>query len=468
MRLRVLLAALAVTLAAAGTASAHTLPGGLNTTMTPTWFELDDQKMADLQAVARSSKPASSSRSARCVGGMAAEFPCKNVNLLGHLTLAEIGGGEIANDMWGWVDRRTKREYAIVGKTNGTAFVDITNPRKPRFVAHLPTQSAAGGQFWRDIKVYKDHAFVVSEHTGHGMQVFDLERLREFRWNDAPATVQADVVYDRVSNTHNLDINTESGYAYLVGTSTCHNGTQHGGLHMVDIRNPRNPTFAGCALAEPPAAPITNYVHDSQCVNYRGPDRRYRGREICFGSNEEAVTIYDVTDKSDPRVISQRTYPQASYTHQGWLAKGGKYFVFNDELDELSGSAPEAKQTTYIVNVERLDNPGTVMASPNNTTSTDHNLYIKDEVIYESNYSSGLRLFDEDTVPSGDLREIGYFDVYPENDLPGFDGGTWSNYSRYRDDDIVGVSSMDRGLFVLETDLDRRGGHDDDSDSDSD
>ena len=463
MRLRVLLATLVATLGVAGTASAHELPGGFSLNITGNWFEVDDQKLGDLEAAARTSQAATTRRSARCVGGMAAEFPCKNVNLLGHLTLAEIGGGEIGNDIWGWVDRRTNREYAIMGKTNGTAFVDITNPRKPRLVAHLPTQAEGARRFWRDIKVYKDHAFVVSEHFNHGMQVFDLTRLREFKKNDPPATVAADTVYTGVSNTHNIDINTESGFAYLVGTNTCGNGVENGGLHMVDVRDPLNPTFAGCAIAELPATPNNNYVHDTQCVNYDGPDRRYRGREICFGSNEQTVVIYDVTDKSDPVVLSQTTYPTASYTHQGWLALGGRYFVFNDELDELFGVAPEGKQTTYIVNVESLTDPGEVMASPNNTTSTDHNLYIKDGVIYESNYTSGLRLFDEDTVPSGDLREIGYFDVYPENDAPGFEGGSWSNFSRYRDDDIVAVSSIDRGLFVLETDV---GGGDDDSDSD--
>ena len=468
MKVRVLLATLvAMLLAFAGTASAHEKPGGFSLSLTGNWFEMDDQKLDDLRSVASAAAPASTSRSARCENGMAAEFPCDNVNLLGNLSLAEIGGGEIGNDIWGWVDPKNKREYAIMGKTNGTAFVDISNPRKPRLVAHLPTQTDGPRRFWRDIKVYEDHAFIVSEHIGHGMQVFDLERLRDVKRRDQPATVAADTVYTGVSNTHNLDINTDSGFAYLVGTNTCGNGVENGGLHMVDIRNPTAPTFAGCATAELPATPNNNYVHDSQCVNYDGPDRRYRGREICFGSNEQAVVIYDVTDKSDPVVLSQTTYPTASYTHQGWLSKGSRYFVFNDELDELFGVAPEGKQTTYIVNVESLTNPGTVMASPNNTTSTDHNLYIKDEVIYESNYTSGLRLFDEDTVPSGDLEEIGFFDVYPENDAPGFEGGTWSNYSRYRDDDIVAVSSIDRGLFVLETDL-SRGDDDEDGDSDSD
>ena len=459
MKLRIGLAATLVSMmAVAATAGAHPRPSGFGLGIDVPRFDIDDQKDRGLAAAARAPKPTEGSRAADCRNGMAGEYPCDNVNLLGHLTLEEIGAKnptEIGNDSWGWVDRRTKREYAIVGRSDGTAFVEITNPRDPRFVADLPTQVDSPRDAWRDIKVYKDHAYIVAEHFGHGMQVFDLTRLRDIDRSEEPVTVAADTVYTGVSNTHNLDINTESGFAYLVGTNTCSNGVESGALHMVDIRDPQNPTFAGCALAEPPALPVNNYVHDSQCVNYDGPDRDYRGREICFGSNEQAVLIYDVTDKADPRVISQILYPEASYTHQGWLGKQAKYFVFNDELDEIFARSPGDLQTTYQVDVRDLDNPGVVIGSPNNTASTDHNLYIKNKVIYESNYTSGLRLFDADDVPTTDLQEVGFFDVYPENDNEGFEGGTWSNFSRYRKDDIVTVSSIDRGLFILQTDLGR-------------
>ena len=459
MKTRVLLAAIVAALAAAGNAGAHPIPSGFDPGLSTNLFDLDDQKVADLRAAARAPKPTGETRAARCRNGTAGEFPCKNVHLLGHLTLAEIGAKnetEIGNDSWGWVDPLTKREYAIVGRSDGTAFVEITDPRNPRFVADLPTQVDSSRDAWRDIKVYRNYAFVVAEHFGHGMQVFDLTRLRDIDADAEPVTVAADTVYTGVSNTHNLDINTDSGFAYLVGTNTCSNGAEAGGLHMVDIRDPENPRFAGCGLAEPPTAlPLNNYVHDSQCVNYRGPDADYHGREICFGSNEQAVIIYDVTNKADTKVISQTLYPQASYTHQGWLTEDAKYFVFNDELDEIYARSVNDMQTTYQVNVDDLDNPGVVVASPNNTASTDHNLYIKNKVIYESNYTSGLRLFDADDVPTTDLQEVGFFDVYPENDNEGFEGGTWSNFSRYRKDDIVTVSSIDRGLFILQTDLGR-------------
>ena len=449
MKARILLAALVGVLACSGTAVAHPTGGAFGSGLSFGWLDSDDAKLRGLTRAAADSAAVTTSGAARCVRGMAGEFPCRNVDVLGHLPLAAIGGGEIGNDMWGWKDRATGREYALVGKTNGTAFVDITEPTRPTYLGQMPTQSTTGGIFWRDIKVYEHYAFVVSENTGHGMQVFDLTRLRGAD-PSAPATFSADAVYTGVSSTHNLDINEESGFAYLVGTNTCWSGNENGGLHMVDIREPLNPTFAGCALVRPDN-PNNNYVHDTQCVNYDGPDKAFAGREICFGSNENAVVIYDVTDKANPVVLSQTSYPTAVYTHQGWLTGDRKWFVFDDEGDEEGFGAPPtvAFQTTYILNVEDLVSTGEVMASPNNTTSIDHNLYMPgDGYVYESNYTSGLRIFTERSVPTGDLQEVAWIDVYPENDNASFEGGTWSNYSWF-DDGVVGVSSIDRGLFVV-------------------
>ena len=449
MRFRVLLAAVVGVLAFTGTAGAHqTGAGAFGASMSFGWLDADDLKLR--QVTRAETVVGMGSGPATCVDGRAGEFPCDDVDLLSNLPLTAIGGGNAGNDMWGWKDPATGKEYALVGKTNGTAFVDITDAASPRFVGQLPTQSTTGGEIWRDIKVYKNHAFVVSEHTNHGMQVFDLTRLRGVTGD--PVTFSADVVYrgGRLSSTHNLDINEESGFAYLVGTNTCWSGNENGGLHMVNIRDPRNPTFAGCATVRA-KRPNNNYVHDSQCVNYDGPDMRYAGREICFGSNENAVVIYDVTNKSRPVVLSQTTYPTAVYTHQGWLTQDRKWFVFNDEGDEngLGGAATVNRQTTYALNVENLTRPGVVRASTNNTTSIDHNLYIPgDGYVYESNYTSGLRVFTEGSVPSGEMQEVAWFDVYPENDDATFEGGTWSNYSWF-DEGVVGVSSIDRGLFLL-------------------
>ena len=58
-----------------------------------------------------------------CEEGRAEGFACHHVDLLAHLPLASFGAGA-ANDVWGWTDPETGREYALLGLDIGTAFVD--------------------------------------------------------------------------------------------------------------------------------------------------------------------------------------------------------------------------------------------------------------------------------------------------------------------------------------------------------
>jgi choice-of-anchor B domain-containing protein len=384
-----------------------------------------------------------------CDGGTAGPFPCRNVQLRSFLPLDSIGGGQL-NDIWGWTDPQTGREYALVGKTNGTAFVDITRPLKPRYLGDLPSHQPVETIFnvWRDIKVYKDHAFVVSEEPTHGMQVFDLTRLRGVT---APQTWTEDAHYSYVldgtasflppstrilnppDNAHNIAINEDSGFAYAIGTSTCGGG----GPHMIDIREPKDPKFAGCVSED-------GYTHDTQCVNYQGPDQRFGGREICFGSNEDTLTIVDVTDKEAPAQLSRTGYDTAAYTHQGWLTPDQRYFILDDELDEQE----QGGQTkTYIFDVQQLDNPSLIGVYNGVAESIDHNLYTKGNRVFQANYRSGLRVLDSSRVSEGLLSEVGFFDVYPPDDEPEFNGA-WSNYPYFPSGNVV-VSGIEQGLFVL-------------------
>ena len=274
----------------------------------------------------------SASASFDCEGGMAGPYPCRNVDLLGTVPLPMLGGAS-GNDVWGWTDPATGREYAIMGASHATAFVDVTDPAEPRVAGILPTAGVPDFVLWRSIRVDGNYAFIVSEITDHGMQVFDLTRLRGAT-GEAPEIFTEDAHYDGVSNTHTIWIDEETDFAYLVGTNTCEANDESGGLHMVDISDPLNPTFAGCATvdtfaAQDPEEP-NNYVHETWCQIYNGPDVEHRGREICFGSNENAVVIYDVTDKANPVVLSETTYPTASYTHQGVPTDDERWFLFND------------------------------------------------------------------------------------------------------------------------------------------
>jgi choice-of-anchor B domain-containing protein len=363
-----------------------------------------------------------------CQNGNAAGFPCHDVDLQSVLPLSSIGGGN-GNSLWGWTDTTTGREYAIMGRSNGTAFVDITAPAEPRYLGNLP--SHIGASSWRDMRVYRDHVFVIADAiSGHGMQVFDLTRLRNVT---NPQTFTEDAHYAGFGPAHTLAINEETGFAYAVGSNTC-----SGGPHMVDIQAPKQPVGAGCVSQD-------GYTHETQCVVYRGPDTRFTGRELCFSSNEDTLTIVDVTNKSAPVQLARQSYNGARYTHQGWLTENQRYFLLDDELDEANSSDQRARTLIWdLVNITAPAHIGTYV-SP--VVSIDHNQYVVGNRVYQANYQAGLRILDITDIASGQLTEVGFFDIFPASNNAAFNGA-WNVYPFFASGNVI-ISGIEQGLIVV-------------------
>ena len=403
---------------------------------------------------------------APCLNGVAAvpdvgAFPCDRVDLVGYLSVSAFAtpaspAASAHNDVWGWTDPETGTEYALVGTTNGTGFVDLSDPRFPRLVGKLPSANELA-PVWRDVKVYRDHAFVVADNArDHGVQVFDLTRLRGVTGD--PVTFTADTVYAGVRSAHNIVVNEETGFAYAVGFRYPAGAREALGLppscdlpgfHAIDVRDPKRPAFAGCfsdaTLETGPRSP--GYTHDAQCVVYRGPDADYRGRELCLAANEDVVTVFDVTDKANVRVVSQAFYPAAAYTHQGWLTADHRFFLANDELDERNQGAT---QRTLVLDLEDLDGPELAFAYESGLRTIDHNLYVRGRYAFESNYETGLRIVDLTDVADGVATEVASFDTYPPGDAVSFNG-QWSNYPFF-ESGLVVANDSNYGLFVLRPD----------------
>ena len=361
-----------------------------------------------------------------CTDGSAGEYPCRGISLQSQVSLDSMGG-TAGNDIWGWSDTETGKEYALMGMTNGTAFVDISNPQRPIFLGRLPTETRNSS--WRDIKVYRDHAYIVADNAGaHGMQIFDLRRLRGV---SASETFSADVVYDGFRHAHNLAIDEAVGFAYAVGGDTC-----GGGVHIMDIRTPNNPLFAGCH--------DTVRTHDTQCVVYRGPDAEHSDRQICFSSNENHFEVVDVTDKSAPLTLSSSTYSQLAYVHQGWLTEDHRFFLLGDELDESNFGL---STRTHVFDVSDLDAPSHLFVHDLGTRAIDHNLYVRGNRVYEANYTSGLRVLELGDLANREIEEIAFFDTFPSNDNPAF-RGAWGVYPYFPSGTLI-VSDINNGLFIL-------------------
>ena len=374
----------------------------------------------------------------QCNDGSVEQFDCSDIEMYAYipgsmLTAPERARGVRANDNWGWTDPETGREYALIGRNDGTSFIDITDPTQPVLVGDLPkTPNTPRSQLWRDIKTYKDHAFIVADGAGaHGMQVFDLTRLRDVE--DMPALFEPDLLYrgdgpNVVESIHNVIINEETGFAYLTSRECS-------GLHMVDISEPLEPTFVGCS--DPGG------THDAQCVVYTGPDEAYQGNEICLRMSGSRFQVSDVTDKANPVELSNATHPNPAYMHQGWLTDDQRYFIMNDESDVIAGNAPTTR--TLIWDLTELEDPILAKEFFGSLPASAHNLYVKGDLTFQANYKYGLHILD--TSDPLNPVEVGMFDTAPYGSGPGF-GGAWSNYPYFESGAII-VTSMQEGLFVL-------------------
>ena len=353
--------------------------------------------------------------------GAGPDFPRDNMVLLAWLPLNELAPNlSNANDCWGYVSP-SGREYAIIGTNRGTGFVEITNPTCPNLIAFIDGPV----KLWRDIKVFQHYAYAVSEGGG-GIQVFDLAQV-----DDGLVSLVNTVNDVGTDKSHNVAIDTTSGFLYRCGGGD-------NGLRIYSLSDPVNPTFVGQW--------VDRYVHDAQIHTFTsGP---YAGRQIAFccagfngGSTMTGLSIVDVTDKDNIFVISHYEYPNGNYSHQGWLSDDGLYFYLNDELDERNINLTT---TTHVLNVADLSNPFQAGTFTNGSSAIDHNLYVSGNRIFQANYRSGLRVFDS-TNPTAPM-EMAYFDTYPDNDSPNFNG-LWSCYPYFPSKVIIG-SDIEKGLFV--------------------
>ena len=365
-----------------------------------------------------------------CENGMAGEYPCDGYDLLGTISLATFQSQE-GNDIWGWTDSATGKEYALMGLDDGTAFIDISDTENLIYLGKLLT--ATGSSSWRDIKVYNDYAYIVSEANNHGVQVFDLKKLRDV--TDAPRTFTADGRYMDIGNAHNIVINELTGFAYPVGTAG--NDEFNGGVHFLDLQNPIEPTLAG-------GWGNNGNTHDAHVISYTGPDTDYPGAEIFVGANGNQVSVVDITDKESPMELSTLPYPNIGHAHQGWFTEDQRYFILGDELDEINSGF---QSRTLIFDMTDLDNPVLHDTYLGPTSAIDHNGYVLGNEFFLANYTAGVRVLDISQIEGRTITETGFFDTFPASDNTQFDG-VWSVYPYFESGKIV-VSDIDRGLFVI-------------------
>lgn len=378
--------------------------------------------------------PAKKPARVTCKAGVAGMFPCKRIDLQAFIPISDLAIG--LSDVWGWVDPETKHEYALVGSTRGLLFVDVTKPTAPTYLGRL-LPKVENPLLWQgqDVEVYKDHAYVVCDLFPCLLQIFDLTRLRGVA---EPQDWTPDLVYP-IPIVHTLDINPETGFLYLNGSDAT-----DGAPHIVDINEPMRPVPAGFTADD-------GYTHDSLCRIYKGPDKNFRGREMCFNFNFniDTITIYEMSNKLVPVQVGRVTYEGASVVHSGALTNDHRYLISTDEGDERASGFPS---TLYIWDVAKPAKPKLISTYRAKFNAIDHNVFVKGDLIYHASYAAGLRVLDTSKIAQGKLKEIAYFDVVPETDDAIFDG-SWSVYPYLPSGNVL-VTGVGQGLFIVDPQFD--------------
>lgn len=385
---------------------------------------------------------------ANCVQGQAGQFPCRNVDFQAQIPLAQFSSRPTsAANVWGFVDLNDNREYAVIGLSNGTAVVEVTDPASPREVATITGRTSS----WREVKIYQEFhvptnrfrafAYVTTEADNAGLQVINLGGL--------PNTVTLATTLNDTGSQHtdyisNIDYATNmalpgtQAFLWLAGSNV-----GSGSWRVYSLASAAQPQF----IRQAPAG--TQYVHDAtsllitdqrttQCAIGHDPC------EVYVDFNESTVDLWDVTDKAQPVRLSSTPYADASYTHSGWPSADQRHIFVHDELEEIRRGI---FTQIYTMNVDSLINPFIVASYQGPDTTTDHNGYTKGNLLYVSHYRRGLVIFDA-TIPQ-QLREIGHFDTFlsPSANTAGFDGA-WGVYPFLPSGTIL-VSDINNGLFIL-------------------
>lgn len=383
-----------------------------------------------------------------CVSGAAAGFACQSVDLLAHLSLSDLTPASArGNDVWGFFDLNTGREYAFMGLQNGAAVVDITNPEAPEQVA----AASGSATTWRDIKVYqlydttarrwRAYAYVTADAVPDVLMVLDLSNL--------PNGVEVVNFSSDFRAAHNAYL-TNADYTYglaqtpsapLLGVAGANvNG---GNYRLYALDNPRVPALQrvnNTGYAHDLASfPVTDARKNSQCG---ASGRTAAVCQVLSDFNENTVDVWDVTTPASPVLLSSQPYANASYVHSGWWSEDGRYLFVHDELDEQNRGL---NTTLRVFDAANLTAPVMAGSWVGPTRATDHNGYVKGNRYYISNYSEGLTVLDL-TNPAAPTR-VGFFDTFPASSETGF-VGAWGVYPFFASGTIA-VGDINSGLYLL-------------------
>ncbi|MEM9849641.1 MAG: choice-of-anchor B family protein [Bacteroidota bacterium] len=346
------------------------------------------------------------------------------LNLLGHWQDSTLVGSSFYdntyNEVWGIA--RNGHEYAIIGSTAGTHFIDVTDPKAPVEAFFIRGAESGGRIIHRDYHDYGDFLFAVADEGRSTLQIIDLSNL--------PTSIE--VVYDAAnlfSQAHNIFIDDVQGRLYTFATT---GGTSSfSPLRIYDIS--QTPTIQLLATHSTFGNVRVSHVHDGYVSNHRA----------FLNCGNDGFLIVDFSDAEKPVVqdyLSPVAYPQAGYNHSGWLGSDCDYYYMADENWGMAMKVVDVRTAGEVEVIQLFDADATA------STSIPHNQVVACDYLYASYYYDGLQVYDL-SDPANPQR-VAYYDTSKRDHRRSYEGA-WGVYPFLPSGNIL-VSDMQEGLFVLE------------------
>lgn len=365
-----------------------------------------------------------------CVDGLAGPYPCRAVDQAGYVPLVDLSGNPnvSVHTVLGWRHEASGRELALINLLQKVSFVEVTDPENPEVLGEYRRD---GLDLLGSIAVYQDHLYVsVSASAGPALDIIDLTRLLSA---EGPSDrIPADASYP-LHIFGRLSIVPETGHAFLTAAIPSP-------FSIVGLDLSGDPEAPEEILAWDPGPP---YMRQIECVLYHGPDTRFQGHEICAGpASRRSLVIHDVSPEH-PVKLSRTFYKRYNNPWHATFTADHRFVLLSDSHDEHN---PGFNTRTFLFNVSNLTAPTYFAAYDGPTRGRDLHIEVRGRYAYLANASAGLRILDLRQIAKGRLREVGVFDVEPENNSANWFGAVSLDVLP---SGTVILGSLSQGLYVL-------------------